>query len=273
MPVVIELLNGFRFVAYPDCYVSSGLLYTRIPDYNEITFLRKHVDGGTLVDVGANVGSISLLLADKIDHAFMFEPNPIAAARARDNITINSLRFEVHEAALSDSVGEVELEDRGGVDSSNRTIVGKIKTSFPTRTVPRITLDSFLETKAAKFPAIKAVKIDVEGHENSVLRGMLGCLKTARPRLVMFEYLQRTSIVETLAIFESVDYCVFRLLRNRPLLVDKSVEPLQNLFACPKELLSSLGIETRNSERAFSLLESEGLRERTPGPGGAADRG
>jgi Methyltransferase FkbM domain len=37
---------------------------------------------------------------------------------------------------------------------------------------------------------IDAVKIDVEGHENSVLRGMKEFLKHHRPKLVMFEYLR-----------------------------------------------------------------------------------
>jgi FkbM family methyltransferase len=51
--------------------------------------------GGILVDVGANVGSISLLVADHINRAILFEPNPVAAARARENtaITIYRSRF------------------------------------------------------------------------------------------------------------------------------------------------------------------------------------
>jgi len=32
-PIVIELFNGLRFRAYPDCDVSPGVLYMRIPDY------------------------------------------------------------------------------------------------------------------------------------------------------------------------------------------------------------------------------------------------
>ncbi len=56
-----SLFNGKRFVAYPDCPVSSGILYTRIPNSRNISFLREHLSGGTLIDVGANVGSVSLL--------------------------------------------------------------------------------------------------------------------------------------------------------------------------------------------------------------------
>jgi hypothetical protein len=59
-PIVIELFNGLRFRAYPDCDVSPGVLYTRIPDSRDILFMRSHIRQGTLIDVGANVGLVTL---------------------------------------------------------------------------------------------------------------------------------------------------------------------------------------------------------------------
>ena len=123
-PIIVQLFNGLRFRAYPDCDVSSGVMYTRIPDSRDILYLREHIGQGTLIDVGANVGLVTLLLADKVQHALLFEPNPLAAARARANLDLNGLRFEVHELALSDTTGTVEFEDEGGVSSCNRTVVG-----------------------------------------------------------------------------------------------------------------------------------------------------
>ena len=93
-----------------------GVLYTRIPNSGKILFLRKHLSGGTLVDVGANVGSVTLLLADRIQDAILFEPNSVAAARARDNLASNQLNFEVYEIALSDNNGEIRLACDGPVD-------------------------------------------------------------------------------------------------------------------------------------------------------------
>src|SRR5205085_12131419 len=79
-----------------------------------------------------------------------------------------------------------------------------------------------------------AVKIDVEGHENSVLRGMREMLRTHRPRIVMFEYLQRTNLKETFDIFGSVDYRIIVLSsRGEPSFATPDVAPLQDLFACP----------------------------------------
>jgi FkbM family methyltransferase len=234
-PVVVPLFNGFRFRAYPDCQASSAVLYVRIPNFKCLSFLRKHIEKGILLDIGANVGLISLLLADKIQHAILFEPNPVAAARARENLALNHLGFEVLELALSDRAGVVEIENAGGVDSCNRTVVG-FTTSVPTISVPRNTLDSFLAERGALPALISAVKIDVEGHENSVLRGMLGFLETDRPRLVMFEYLQRTNLAETLELFSRVGYRVMELKAGAPAWATPQVSPLQDLFACPEEL-------------------------------------
>ena len=240
-PIVVKLFNRLQFRAYSDCQASSAVMYARIPDSRDILYLRSHIREGTLIDVGANVGLVSMLLADTVQHAMLFEPNPMAAARARANLTLNGLNFEVHELALSDTTGTVEFEDEGGVSTCNRTVVG-FSTSLPTRNVPCTSLDAFLADHPPRFP-ISAVKIDVEGHENSVLRGMMECLRQRRPRLVMFEYLQRTNLRETMRLFEMVEYTVLRLTPKGAEIATLAVPPLQDLFACPNELLPEFTTE------------------------------
>jgi len=233
-PLTVSLFNGIRFRAYPDCSCSSSVFYSRLPDSRHIGFLRDHA-GGTFLDVGANVGLVSALLADRIEHALLFEPNPAAAARARENIRLNRLDFEVYEVALSDRGGTVAFENTGGVSSLNRTVDG-FATMAPTIDVPRTTWDDFM-AKHTELPApVGAVKIDVEGHENSVLRGMRRLLESVRPRLVMFEYLQRTKIRETFEIFSAVKYRVLAVAPDGgPFWATPDVPPLQDLFACPEE--------------------------------------
>ncbi len=248
-PVVVTLFNGLKFRAYPDCYASSAVMYTRIPDSRDILYLRAHIHEGTLIDVGANVGLVTLLLADQVQHALLFEPNPMAAGRARENLALNRLKFEVHEAALSDRTGTVEFEDEGGVSTCNRTVSG-FSTSLPTRKVACSTLDDFLAQHPLRYP-ISAVKIDVEGHENQVLAGMMECLRHSRPRLVMFEYLQRTNLRETLRLFTMVGYTVLQLTSKGAEIAGPDVPPLQDLFACPDELLPEF-ISARREEQLSS---------------------
>ncbi len=248
-PVEARLLNGLRVQVWPDCGNSPAALYYSLPNSKYLSFLRANLEGGTFLDIGANIGLVSLLVADKIQHAILFEPNPIAAERARNNISINHLNFDVFSLALSDATGTIEFENAPGVSPCNRTVDG-FTTSISTIKVQRTTFDHFLLEHQIPAGTIQAVKIDVEGHENSVLRGMKEFLKTHRPRLVMFEYLARTNIGQTLDIFKQVGYTVFELSANGPRIANDKVAPLQDLFACPTEQASQYGImETWRQER------------------------
>jgi FkbM family methyltransferase len=246
-PITISLFNGKRFAAYPDCHVSSGVLYTRIANSRNILFLRKHLSGGTLIDVGANVGSVSLLLADTIVNAILFEPNPVAAARARENLARNQLGFKVYEFALSDTNGEIRFEGHGAVDSEGHVVVNGSSGQTDTRVVQCIRFDDFLRQHGDPDLPVSLVKIDVDCHENSVLRGMRQFSPQKRPPLVMFEYLQRTNLEETLSFFAGVGYQVFELSANGPVAVISRVDPLQDLFACPLERMAAIGVASVSS--------------------------
>ena len=241
-PITVSLFNGKRFIAHSDCQVSSGILYARIPNSKNILFLREHLSGGTLIDVGANVGSVSLLLADKIEDAILFEPSPVAAARARENLALNDLGFKVYELALSDSNGEVRFESRGNVDVGAHIMRNSGDGATASRVVQCCTFDEFLRQHGDPTSPVSLVKIDVEGHENSVLRGMGQFLAVRRPPLVMFEYLERTNLEQTQNIFRGVGYQVFELSAKGPVAIHGRAEPLQDLFACPMELVAAMGV-------------------------------
>jgi FkbM family methyltransferase len=246
-PIAVSLFNGKRFKAYPDCKVSSGVLYTRIPNSRNILFLRKHLSGGTLIDVGSNVGSVTLLLADTIQDAILFEPNPLAAERARENLARNQLDFKVYEFALSDVNGEIRFESHGAVDVGGHVSVKAPSSDAATRVVSCITFDEFLLQRGdPRFP-VSLVKIDVEGHENSVLRGLQKFLAEKRPPLIMFEYLQRTNLEETFRFFGTIGYQVFELGASGPVAATNRVEPLQDLFACPLERMPAMGVASPTS--------------------------
>lgn len=244
-PIETTLLNGLRVQVWPDCGNSPSALYYALPNSEHLHFLRANLDGGTFLDIGANVGLVSLLVADKVEHAILFEPSPTPAQRAKNNISINDLKFEVFPLALSDATGTIEFENLSGASPCNRTVDG-FTTSAPTIKVERITFDDFMRKYNVPAGSIRAVKVDVEGHENSVLRGMVGFLKNQRPKLVMFEYLQRTNIIQTLDIFKQVGYMVFELSEAGPRIANDKVTPMQDLFACPIELASQYGLKGRD---------------------------
>ena len=116
-----------------------------------------------------------------------------------------------------------------------------------TRVLPCITFDEFLHQHGDPHFPVSLVKIDVEGHEKSVLRGMQTFLAEKKPPLIMFEYLQRTNLEETLRFFGTIGYQVFELGTSGPVAATKRVEPLQDLFACPLERTPMMGVASPTS--------------------------
>lgn len=64
---------------------------------------------------------------------------------------------------------------------------------------------------------------------------------------MMFEYLQRTNLVEILRFFGTIGYQVFELQTSGPVAVTNRVAPLQDLFACPVERMPAIGMASPTS--------------------------
>ena len=237
LPVTKKLdFNSYKVRLYPDCVTSSNIVYFKDADFRETEFLRQTLNGGLLLDIGANVGIVTLSLADKVDGAILFEPNAIAADRAKENLAVNHLPFEVHEVALSDREGYIYIEDRGGPSGVNRVLPDQAASPHPSKKVSCTTLDKFLSARKDAIGDIAFIKIDVEGHEVEVLRGMKSTLEKLRPRIIMFEYLQRTNFDELREIFDAAHYQIYSLNgKDRLQPVSDQPIPLRNLFALPRE--------------------------------------
>jgi FkbM family methyltransferase len=146
-------------------------------------------DARCFVDVGANVGLISLALAREFPQleVFAFEPDPVAAQRLRQNISLNPrLRARIHvaEIAASDSVGEAVFEpsgDRRNIETGRLAEPGRSEGLFR---VQADRLDRFFQ-EIGTVPDL--VKIDVEGGELRVLQGMTGLFALGSPRAMLVE--------------------------------------------------------------------------------------
>jgi FkbM family methyltransferase len=129
--------------------------------------------GGTFFDVGANRGIHSLHAARVLDgrgHVFSFEPNPATFDELKAHLTINKISnctaFNIGIAAAS---AELELnlfkDDHSGTCSFLAS--GEVASTV---SVPVRPLDDVVDAKALQGPIF--VKIDVEGYEHEVLKGM-----------------------------------------------------------------------------------------------------
>ncbi|MCA9083677.1 MAG: FkbM family methyltransferase [Planctomycetaceae bacterium] len=230
-------MNGRLFEAHADCVISSALIYADMPEYDELHFVRRHLNADdALIDVGANVGHIGLLLNDivRAERIFAFEPTPVTFQRLQANWELNRTfgSPRLFQMAVGNDDGEALIPDVSVPNTMNAIV--STEDEFPRNfvgvAVPVTRLDSMRRWWHGQ--RIGLLKIDVEGHEDDVFRGATNVLKQDRPKLVMFESLDGGLSPVVNAVLTSSGYRVFQLVNGQ---VDFSRRDAQNLFACPVE--------------------------------------
>ncbi len=230
----IVLPNGRKFIAHPDCVVSSGLVYADWPEYRELMFVRENISSGSMmIDVGAYVGHIGLLLSDLIDPAdiIAFEPSPIAFARLTENWRANGWDTgNLFQAAVGRHAGTGFVPNLSTPTTTNTVSV--TATADSTYAVPLKRLDDLRDLWHGR--EIGVLKIDVEGAELEVLLGAADMLNNDRPRIVMFESLHGSLDPDIRHQLELARYEVFQLADSGAPVFSR--HDAQNLFAVPREI-------------------------------------
>jgi FkbM family methyltransferase len=147
-------------------------------------FLRLVPTGGTVIDVGANIGLYSLLAASAVGPAgavYAFEPIADNIELARQNIDLNDAGNVVRliTKAVGDRSGTLTMyrsPDRPGTHSAG------YRTDLPEQ-VEMVSLDDWID--ATGLTSTDVVKIDVEGYDGFVLEGALATLHRYRPTLLI----------------------------------------------------------------------------------------
>lgn len=182
-PWLVRYVNGMRLRVYPDSRAAALVLYTTLPDYWEMMFMLRYLaPDDVVVDVGANVGTYTVLAASCTarGQVVAFEPDPVARERLTENLALNGLsNVVVRCEAVGAAVGEAELTQ--GLDTTNRIV--RQGDQVPSRRVPITTL----EAACASFPHVELCKLDTEGQEISVLRGANSLLNIGRPPVWIVE--------------------------------------------------------------------------------------
>jgi FkbM family methyltransferase len=149
--------------------------------------------GDTAIDVGANAGWHTLLMACRVGsggRVVAIEPNPSSRERLEHAIAINRLtNVRVDSRALADREGRrpFEAPPAGHVWDGTGRLVGdaEVRLKPDTTTIGVTTIDALATEHSLDRVAL--IKIDVEGWEPAVLRGAANLLRTSRPALI-FEY-------------------------------------------------------------------------------------
>jgi len=165
------------------------------PDYNveELNFLRAHTPaGGVFVDVGANVGTYAMVLAQHVGAAgkvIAIEPHPVPFDRLTFNRTASDFtQVRLVAAAAAAADGELMMETDSDNIGASHVVTGSAGShAFK---VAALTLQRILGE--AGVDHVDGLKIDVEGFEDRVLIPFFAqAPESLWPRAVVIEHLSR----------------------------------------------------------------------------------
>jgi len=181
---------GITLLVEPTNYVERSLANGQFePEYVEYLITLVEQSDATFYDIGANIGFFSLLHAQESTEEAVtvaFEPLPRNVERLKRNKRLNPLLdFELLETGLSDQDGQATLsvsENHPGEASlTGRNVTND---SLDEVTIPISTVDEVSELLPER-PDV--VKIDVEGAEGLVLRGLSSVLSDPACRRIYCE--------------------------------------------------------------------------------------
>ncbi len=177
----VENRQGLLLLLDRKSYIDTWLLVRGSWERPQIDYLStlvaKHCANreAIFLDIGAHAGLYSLILRKvvKFERIIAFEPDPRNLAQLYANLLMNDATqaVEVLPIALSSFDGNLVL-----VQDENRAVTQVTEGSAESGTILGSRLDSLLDVRGKAI----VCKIDVEGHEADVLRGMTALIENNR---------------------------------------------------------------------------------------------
>lgn len=143
--------------------------------------------GDTFVDVGGNVGMVTLSAAAAVGsrgNVYTFEPHPVMALRIGEAVSLNHLRnVKVFQVGLSDSEAELELTVVS--EANGWSTFAPVERRDPALTYQIVKAKVVRGDEPLRgIAAPAAIKIDVEGFECRAVRGIAETIQRLHPAII-----------------------------------------------------------------------------------------
>ena len=162
--------------------------------------------GNIVVDVGANIGLHTLNMAKIVGNTgqvFAFEPDPSNFEILKKNVKINNYKnIILEQKAVGDKHGRTTLyqSDHPG----KHRIFPQTEQAKSQVQVELTNLDNYFDSDM--IDKINFIKIDVEGLEFSVLKGMKNILKNSKKIKILFEFMPENTMEAGFTPIELLNY-------------------------------------------------------------------
>lgn len=178
-----EWVNGSKFLVKNGETGLTGNIYTGLHEFEDMGFLLHALrPEDTFVDIGANVGSYSILAGSAVGaKGYAFEPVPSTFHRLVENIRLNRMEERIKPFNLGLAKSEGVIRFTSELDTVNHALAEN-ETSPSTIEVNVRSLDGALSGARPNM-----IKIDVEGFETPVLEGASETLRDPQLRSVIME--------------------------------------------------------------------------------------
>jgi len=181
--IVYDWINGSKFLVRTGERGLTGNIYTGLHEFSDMGFLLHFLrDEDLFIDVGANVGSYTILACSAIGaRGIAFEPVPSTYKRLVDNMRLNYLDKKVKcvNKGVGAQEGSIAFTSDGNTTNHALAVGERCENTV---NVEVVTLDS-----ALNYESPLLIKIDVEGYETAVLKGAQNILKKQTLKAVIME--------------------------------------------------------------------------------------
>jgi FkbM family methyltransferase len=124
-----------------------------------------------IIDVGAHIGSFSLMVARNVCKVLAFEPEPNNYQMLKKNMELNKLEnMAIFEMAISGSSGCQDIYTYKGGSTADYFLYKRGTTNIKTGCVHTISVEDII--KKENLPQIDFLKLDCEGAEHDILRNI-----------------------------------------------------------------------------------------------------
>ena len=213
-------------------------------EQSEAKVMEEKIKGGNIVvDVGANIGLHTLNMARIVGNTgqvFAFEPDPSNFKILGKNVKVNNYKnIILEQKAVGDKHGRATLyqSDDPGRHRIFPQTKAKGQVQVELTSLDKYFIDSNLVDK------INFIKIDVEGLEFSVLKGMKNILKNNKKIKMIFEFMPKNIMEACFTPIELLNYLTSYDLKL--FCIDESTKKL--LYVSNNEEILKLCSSTNNT--------------------------